>query len=86
MNTNIYQQAVQGIPLDIQKETALTFSVSNRIYDLLQQRGMTQKEFAKLMKKSEAEVSVWLSGQHNFTLRTIAKISAALNTDILSVQ
>jgi transcriptional regulator with XRE-family HTH domain len=47
---------------------------------------MTQKEFAKLMKKSEAEVSVWLSGQHNFTLRTIAKISAALNTDILSVQ
>ena len=86
MNTNIYQQAVQGIPLDIQKETALTFSVSNRIYDLLQQRGMTQKEFAKLMKKSEAEVSAWLSGQHNFTLRTIAKISAALNTDILSVQ
>ena len=86
MNTNIYQQAVQGIPLDIQKETALTFSVSNRIYDLLQQRGMTQKEFAKMMKKSEAEVSVWLSGQHNFTLRTIAKISTALNTDILSVQ
>ncbi|MBR1468552.1 MAG: helix-turn-helix transcriptional regulator [Prevotella sp.] len=46
---------------------------------------MTQKEFARRMGKTESEVSVWLSGQHNFTLRTLARISAVLGEDVVSV-
>lgn len=82
---NKYQEAIQNIPLEIQKESALSFSVSNKIFDLIQAKGWTQKEFARMMGKTEAEVSVWLSGQHNFTLRTVARISAIFNTDILAV-
>jgi transcriptional regulator with XRE-family HTH domain len=46
---------------------------------------MTQKDLAKKMGKTEAEVSVWLSGQHNFTLKTLAKISVALEEDLIKV-
>ena len=83
--TNVYLEAVKDIPLEIRKETAYTFAVSDKLHQLLTSRGLTQKEFARKMKKSEAEVSVWLSGQHNFTLRTIAKISAALGEDLIQV-
>ncbi len=46
---------------------------------------MTQRDFAKKIKRSEAEVSRWLSGTHNFTLSTIAKISAVLGEKIVRV-
>ena len=46
---------------------------------------MSQKEFARLMGKTETEVSRWLSGTHNLTIATICKISAALNEDIIRV-
>ncbi len=82
---NIYQEAVRNIPLEIRKETALSFSVADKIHLLIKAAGMTQKEFARKMGKSESEVSVWLSGQHNFTLRTLARISAVLGKDIVAV-
>lgn len=82
---NIYLEAIKNIPLDIQKETSYSFAVSDKIHQLLSDQGMTQKELAKKMGKTEAEVSVWLSGQHNFTLRTLAKISAVLGKDIIQI-
>ena len=84
-HANIYLDAVSDIPLDIQKGTAFSFAVSDRIHQLLVDQGLTQKEFAKKMKKSEAEVSVWLSGQHNFTLRTLARISVVLGEDLIQI-
>ena len=38
---------------------------TNRIYDILESKGMSQKDFARLMGKTETEVSRWLSGTHN---------------------
>lgn len=46
---------------------------------------MTQKYFAKGIGRSEAEVSRWLGGTHNFTLSTIAKISAYFGEDIIHI-
>lgn len=83
--TNVYLEAVKNIPLEIQKETSFSFAVSNKIHTLLTNKRMTQKELAKRMGKTEAEVSVWLSGQHNFTLRTLAKISVVLGEDLIQI-
>ena len=49
------------------------------------QKGMTQKDFARLMGKTETEVSRWLSGTHNMTLATLCKISIALGENLLEV-
>lgn len=82
---NLYREAVKHIPLDVRKETEFSFAISDKLDDLIKTEGITQKEFAKRMGKTEAEVSVWLSGRHNFTLRTLAKISAELGVDIIKV-
>ena len=46
---------------------------------------MSQKDLAHLLGKTETEVSRWLSGTHNMTMATIAKISEALDADIVKV-
>ena len=84
-STNAYLEAIRNIPLEIRKETSFSFAVSDKIHKLLTDKGMTQKELAKKMGKTEAEVSVWLSGQHYFTLRTLAKISVVLGEDLIQI-
>lgn len=77
--------AINQIPNDIDRQISLSMSVSDRIADILRERGMSQKDFAKWIGRSEAEISRWLGGTHNFTLSTIAKISSYLNEDIIQV-
>ena len=79
-----FSEALSKIPPDIDIQVRLSMSVSDRIADILSKKGLTQKELAKGMGKTEAEVSRWLGGTHNFTLSTIAKISAYLKEDILT--
>ena len=44
---------------------------------------MTRRDLARLLGKSDAEVSKWLSGTHNLTLESVAKLEAALKADLL---
>ena len=75
--------ALKAIPEDIKKQVDMSMSVSDAIARTLSERGMSQKDFARLMGKTETEVSRWLGGTHNFTLSTLAKISVALGTDLV---
>ena len=43
-----------------------------------------QRDFAKALGKTETEVSRWLSGTHNLTLATIAKMATVLGDDIIT--
>ena len=52
--------------------------------DLLKERNMTQRDFAKALNKTETEVSRWLSGTHNLTLSSIAKMATVLGDDIIT--
>lgn len=70
---------------ETQEAVRLNVSISNRILDILKERGMSQKEFAKLMGKTEAEVCRWLSGTHNLTTTTIASINVALGENVLDI-
>lgn len=85
VHSSVLQQALADIPDDVRREVNLSYAIADRIADLLKQQGMTQKTFARKMGKTEPEVSAWLTGRHNFTLRTIARISSVLGTDIVNV-
>ena len=69
----------------IELKTQLLFSdsIAEKIDSILKERGMSQRELAKRTNKTEAEVSRWLGGTHNFTLRTLAKISLVLGEDLI---
>ena len=81
----LFRESVANVPGDVQLETDWSFAISDKIADALEKKGMTQKMFAKQIGKTETEVSRWLSGTHNFTLRTIARISYVLGIDMINV-
>ena len=70
---------------EMKLQMEMSVAIANRIYDILEDRGMSQKDLAKRLGKTETEVSRWLSGTHNLTLATICKISAALEADVVKV-
>ena len=86
MKTNQIMDEIRStISPETKMRMELSVAIANRIYDILEEKGMTQKDFARLMGKTETEVSRWLSGTHNMTLATLCKISIALGENILSV-
>ena len=86
MKTNrIMEEIRSSISPEMKLQMELSVSIANRIYEILEAKGMSQKDFAHLMGKTETEVSRWLSGTHNLTMATICKISAALGEDIIKV-
>lgn len=85
MKTNrIMDEIREDISPEMKKQMELSVSIANRIYRIMEEKGMTQKDLAKLMGKTETEVCRWLSGMHNLTTATIAKISVALGEDIIA--
>lgn len=78
-----FTDAMKSMPPDIQKQVDMSMAISDGIARILSRRGLSQKDLARMMGKSETEVSRWLAGTHNFTLSTIAKISTALGEDLI---
>lgn len=78
-----FMDAINAIPPEIQKQVNMSMTISDKIAHALQEKNMAQKDFAKLMGKTETEVSRWLAGGHNFTISTLAKISVKLGIDFL---
>lgn len=58
-------------------------AISEQVEVLRKEKGWTQKELAKKLGKTESEVSRLLSGLHNLTLKSIAKLEAELGSDII---
>ncbi|NLR80599.1 multiprotein-bridging factor 1 family protein [Chitinophaga eiseniae] len=80
-----FDRILKEVPPEIKLMVSKSFDITERILDILDARGMTQKEFAHLLGKKESEICKWMKGTHNFTLETIAKIEIALGEALLEV-
>jgi predicted transcriptional regulator len=67
---------------EIRRSVDLSIYVADRIFDILEKQHKTQRDLANTLGKSEAEISKWMQGTHNFTLNTIAKIESVLGEHI----
>ena len=86
MKTNkLMDEIRQTMTPEMKKQMELSVSIANRVYEILEEKGMSQKDLAHALGKTETEVSRWLSGTHNLTVATISKISIALGQDIIQI-
>ena len=83
--SNILEKRRQLVNPEARASVALSFRIVDRIYDILQEKGLRQKDLAERLGKSEAEISKWMRGTHNFTIDTLVAIEAALDAPILQV-
>lgn len=54
-----------------------------KIETVMREKGLSQKQFAILMGKTESEISEWLSGNRNFTVDTLTDIEQELGIKLL---
>ena len=80
-----FREALKATPPELRQQMEWSFRIADCIDDALKANGMTQKELAVRLGTSAAAVSRWLSGGHNFTLSTLAKISVELGVPLISV-
>lgn len=62
-----------------------SFDIVDRIHEILVKQGKEQKDLARLLGKSESEISKWMTGTHNFTINTLSKIQNVLGESVIQV-
>lgn len=83
--SNILEKRRRLVSPDARVKVAMSFLIVDRIHDVLEQKGLKQKDLAERLGKSEAEISKWMRGTHNFTIDTLVSIEAALGATIIQV-
>lgn len=79
------QERRKSISREIDLFVNRSFDIVDRIHEILRTKNLDQKDLASLLGKQESEISKWMSGTHNFTLKTITRIEDVLGVSIIKV-
>ncbi|TYP87017.1 helix-turn-helix protein [Sphingobacterium allocomposti] len=80
---NLFDKILENTSKESKLFVSRSLAIANQILVLLDKKGLKQKDLANMLNKKEAEISRWLTGFHNFTVKSIAKIEAALGEQII---
>lgn len=81
----LLRECLAAIPEEQKAEFELSFGIAERIIEILKKNNLTQKDLARKLHKRESEISKWLTGRHNFTMQTIAKVETALGCKLIDI-
>ena len=85
MRSEVLQKILDETPDEVKIFVDKYTDLVIRINQILHEKGYTQKALAGKMNKNPSEIHKWLNGNHNFTLRSIAKLEAELGETLLEV-
>ena len=80
------RELLSDITPEERAEARLSFQISNRLDTLMNERGLSKKQFADAIGKRPSEITRWLSGEHNFTISTLAMLSSFFGQPIVTVE
>lgn len=80
-----FKQMVSQVPENIKEETDLSFAIADKLNALMKDKGLTKREFAEALGKRPSEITKWLSGQHNFTIRTLSTLSSFFGKSLIEI-
>lgn len=80
------RELLSDISPEERAEARLSFQISNRLDSLMKEKGLSKKQLADAIGKRPSEITRWLSGEHNFTISTLAMLSSFFGQPIISVE
>ena len=83
--SKIIEERRRQVSPEVRERVSLSFQIVDRIHEILAERSLRQKDLALMLGKSEAEISKWMRGTHNFTIDTVVAIEEALQAPVLQV-
>lgn len=75
---------IKQLPKDSKLYTQHVLNIPRYVKFTLSTLGLNQNFLAENLNKTDAEISKWLSGKQNITLRTISRLEAALSIDLIN--
>lgn len=85
MRSKVAQKILAETPEETKIFARLYADIVVRVNQLLKAKGFSQKDLADKLEKRPSEINKWLVGEHNFTLRSLAKLEAELGETIVNV-
>lgn len=85
MRSKVAERIMQRVPEETKIFVRWYGDLVVRINEILDKNHWTQKELSDRLGKKPSEISKWLNGDHNFTLRSLAKLQAELGEDLIEV-
>lgn len=85
MASELFKKSLEKLPLETEVFVRMYVQILKRVNYILEEKGYKQKDLAEQLGKKESEISKWLSGEHNLTLKSLAKLQAALDEEIITV-
>ena len=79
------RELLSDISPEERAEARLSFQISNRLDFLMKEKGLSKKQLADAIGKRPSEITRWLSGEHNFTISTLAMLSSFFGQPIITV-
>jgi transcriptional regulator with XRE-family HTH domain len=83
MRSKVAQRIQDETPPEVRIFVRHYTDIVVRIHELMQEKGFSQKDLALKMNKRPSEINKWLKGNHNLTLKTLAKLEAELGAPLI---
>tara|TARA_B110000208_G_scaffold179674_1_gene228685 strand:+ start:505 stop:879 length:375 start_codon:yes stop_codon:yes gene_type:complete len=71
---------------EIDRLVKRNLAISYKVREILSGRNLSDKDFSKMLNKTQSEVSKWLSGSHNLTQKSIIKMEIALGVQLIYIE
>jgi transcriptional regulator with XRE-family HTH domain len=85
MRNKIARKILEETPLEKRLFVKKYADIVIRINQLLKTKGWNQQQLSQALDKRPSEISKWVNGDHNFTLKSLSKLEAELGADIIYV-
>ena len=79
------RELLSDITPEERAEARMSFQISNRLDFLMKEKGLSKKQLADAIGKRPSEITRWLSGEHNFTISSLAMLSTFFGQPIIIV-
>ena len=83
--SSIIEERRRKVNPEARRMIDLSFRIVDRIHEILEEKGLKQKDLALRLGKNESEISKWMCGTHNFTIDTLVSIENVLGEPIIEV-
>jgi plasmid maintenance system antidote protein VapI len=80
----LFDQILRETPAHLQRYVDLSFELADALHAQLEAQDLSPQALAAKLEVPETEVHAWLGGTHDFSLKTLCRLSEALHFDFIA--
>lgn len=81
--SELFDEQVALVSPEVKMEMDWSCALVERINQTMESKGLSHRALAKSLGCHESQITRWTTGFPNFTLNALARLSVALETDLL---